>query len=121
MRRTVRELKGLGVDWIQIHPYAGIRRDGTVRFARAREDPAAEERDQPDDGGQPGGEERSDGEPLRREPGSEGRRELRGQRPTPAIAVHRLRVKRRSSAPIQAPATARVSPTAARRGTKARV
>ena len=42
MRRTVRELKELGVDWVQIHPYAGIRRDGTVRFARAREDSAAE-------------------------------------------------------------------------------
>ncbi|MEM6369463.1 MAG: hypothetical protein AAF851_14310 [Myxococcota bacterium] len=42
MRRTVQELKALGVDWIQIHPYAGIRRDGTVRFQRARLDAAAE-------------------------------------------------------------------------------
>jgi len=30
MVRTMEELKGLGVNWIAIHPYASIRRDGTV-------------------------------------------------------------------------------------------
>lgn len=30
------ELKALGINWISIHPYAGIRRDGTVRFRRGR-------------------------------------------------------------------------------------
>ena len=30
MVETMRELKALGVNWIAIHPYAGIRSDGTV-------------------------------------------------------------------------------------------
>ena len=32
-----RQLKTLGVNWICIHPYAGIRADGTVRFRRRGE------------------------------------------------------------------------------------
>ena len=35
MSRTIRELKKLGVNWVQIHPYAGIRTDGTVRWQPA--------------------------------------------------------------------------------------
>ena len=37
MADTLEELRGLGVDWISIHPYGGVRRDGTVRFKPARE------------------------------------------------------------------------------------
>jgi hypothetical protein len=29
---TLRDIKSVGADWIAIHPYAGIRGDGTVRF-----------------------------------------------------------------------------------------
>ena len=32
MVEAMRELKALGVNWIAIHPYAGIRSDGTVRI-----------------------------------------------------------------------------------------
>ena len=35
MTKTVRQLKTLGVSWVQIHPYAGVRRDGTIRWSRA--------------------------------------------------------------------------------------
>ena len=35
MAKTIRTLRTLGVNWIQIHPYAGIRRDGTVRWQPA--------------------------------------------------------------------------------------
>ena len=33
---AMKELKTLGINWISIHPYAGISRDGTVRFRRGR-------------------------------------------------------------------------------------
>jgi hypothetical protein len=32
MRSAVGELQELGVEWVQIHPYAYVRRDGTVRY-----------------------------------------------------------------------------------------
>jgi hypothetical protein len=32
MAKTLQELASLGVDWISIHPYAGVRRDGSIRF-----------------------------------------------------------------------------------------
>ena len=32
MMETMRELKRLGVEWIAIHPYAGVSGDGTLRF-----------------------------------------------------------------------------------------
>lgn len=35
MTEALDELAGLGVDWVAIHPYAGVRRDGTVRFTPA--------------------------------------------------------------------------------------
>lgn len=35
MRDALRELKGLGVEWVAIHPYAGIRRDGSIRSTPA--------------------------------------------------------------------------------------
>ena len=35
MAKTLAELKTLGVDWVSIHPYAGVRRDGTVRVRPA--------------------------------------------------------------------------------------
>ena len=35
MNKTIRELKTLGVNWVQIHPYAGVRRDGTIRWQPA--------------------------------------------------------------------------------------
>ena len=31
MAHTLAELKTLGVNWVSIHPYAGVRRDGTIR------------------------------------------------------------------------------------------
>lgn len=34
MVEAMRELRDLGVNWISIHPYAGIRGDGTVRWRR---------------------------------------------------------------------------------------
>ena len=34
MLETMDDLKSLGVNWIAIHPYAGIRADGTVRMPR---------------------------------------------------------------------------------------
>lgn len=37
MADSLRELKGLGVEWVSIHPYAGVRRDGTIRFQPASE------------------------------------------------------------------------------------
>ncbi len=35
MRPTMEQLRDLGVEWVAIHPYAGIRRDGTVRVYRS--------------------------------------------------------------------------------------
>ena len=35
MTEALRTLKSLGVDWVQIHPYAGVRRDGTIRWRPA--------------------------------------------------------------------------------------
>ncbi|MEM7349724.1 MAG: hypothetical protein AAF657_02885, partial [Acidobacteriota bacterium] len=35
MASSLQELAGLGVEWVSIHPYAGVRRDGTVRFTPA--------------------------------------------------------------------------------------
>ncbi len=37
MEESVRELAGLGVEWVSIHPYAGVRRDGSVRYRPAGE------------------------------------------------------------------------------------
>ena len=37
MALAVEELKSLGVEWISIHPYAGIRRDGAIRFTPAEQ------------------------------------------------------------------------------------
>ncbi len=38
MVESMRELKKLGVNWISIHPYAGIRGDGTVGSRRRGDD-----------------------------------------------------------------------------------
>lgn len=35
MESSLRELVGLGVEWVSIHPYAGVRRDGSVRSTPA--------------------------------------------------------------------------------------
>ena len=35
MDRTLVELADLGVQWVSIHPYAGVRRDGSIRFQPA--------------------------------------------------------------------------------------
>ncbi len=32
MTESLRDLRGLGVEWAAIHPYAGVRRDGSIRF-----------------------------------------------------------------------------------------
>ncbi len=37
MTDSLRELKRLGVEWAAIHPYAGVRRDGSIRFHPADE------------------------------------------------------------------------------------
>ncbi len=37
MTQALDELKPLGVDWVSIHPYAGVRRDGTVRVRSLEE------------------------------------------------------------------------------------
>ncbi len=37
MEDSLRELSELGVDWVSIHPYAGVRRDGSIRFTPAAE------------------------------------------------------------------------------------
>ena len=37
MVESLEELRGLGVRWVAIHPYAVIRRDGSVRFRPAAE------------------------------------------------------------------------------------
>lgn len=37
MRQSLRELRLLGVEWVAIHPYARLRRDGTIRFQPAAE------------------------------------------------------------------------------------
>lgn len=37
MSTSLRELHALGVEWVSIHPYAGVRRDGTVRWRAAAE------------------------------------------------------------------------------------
>ncbi|MEM7676390.1 MAG: hypothetical protein AAF449_10345 [Myxococcota bacterium] len=37
MTQTLRTLKPLGVNWVQIHPYAGVRRDGRIRWQPAAE------------------------------------------------------------------------------------
>jgi len=39
MENTLEELKSLGVGWISIHPYAGLGKDGSIRFRRAGETP----------------------------------------------------------------------------------
>ncbi|MCH9650868.1 MAG: hypothetical protein K0U98_21770 [Deltaproteobacteria bacterium] len=36
MRLALRELDTLGVDWVAIHPYAGIQRDGSIRHRPAK-------------------------------------------------------------------------------------
>lgn len=35
MDRSLEELADLGVEWVSIHPYAGVRRDGSIRFQPA--------------------------------------------------------------------------------------
>lgn len=37
MADSLQELSEIGVRWVAIHPYAGVRRDGTVRFQSAGE------------------------------------------------------------------------------------
>jgi hypothetical protein len=37
MARTLEEITSLGADWIAIHPYARVYRDGTIRFRPANE------------------------------------------------------------------------------------
>lgn len=37
MTESLRELSALGVEWVAIHPYAGIRRDGSMRVTPAAE------------------------------------------------------------------------------------
>ena len=37
MTSTLEELRSLGVEWVSIHPYAGVRKDGSVRFRPAEE------------------------------------------------------------------------------------
>lgn len=37
MAESLRELTALGVEWVAIHPYAGIRRDGSMRVTPAAE------------------------------------------------------------------------------------
>ena len=37
MAEALEVLSGLGVEWVAIHPYAGVRRDGTVRQRWASE------------------------------------------------------------------------------------
>lgn len=37
MRLALQELETLGVDWVAIHPYAGIQRDGSIRHRPAAE------------------------------------------------------------------------------------
>jgi len=37
MRTSLRTLKTLGVEWVAIHPYAWVRRDGELRFTPAAE------------------------------------------------------------------------------------
>lgn len=37
MTESLEELAALGVEWVAIHPYAGIRRDGRMRFTPASE------------------------------------------------------------------------------------
>ena len=32
MAEAITELRSMGVDWVSIHPYAGIRRDGSMRI-----------------------------------------------------------------------------------------
>ncbi|MEM6454452.1 MAG: hypothetical protein AAF772_05100 [Acidobacteriota bacterium] len=39
MVRTLETLKPLGVDWVTVHPYGWVRRDGSVRFRPADEVP----------------------------------------------------------------------------------
>lgn len=38
MVEALREVKALGANWVQIHPYAGVSRDGTVSMGRLPED-----------------------------------------------------------------------------------
>lgn len=35
MEQSLRELSSLGVQWVSIHPYAGVRRDGSIRAQAA--------------------------------------------------------------------------------------
>lgn len=39
MEQTLHDLKALGTRWVSIHPYAGVRRDGSVRFRSTVETP----------------------------------------------------------------------------------
>jgi hypothetical protein len=37
MQQSLAELRGLGVDWVAIHPYASVDRDGSLRFTPVEE------------------------------------------------------------------------------------
>ncbi|WP_221031160.1 glycoside hydrolase family 113 [Actomonas aquatica] len=39
MVEAMQEIKALGGNWVQIHPYGGIQRDGSISFGRLPEDP----------------------------------------------------------------------------------
>lgn len=39
MQESLRELRTLGVQWVAVHPYAGVRRDGSVRLHPTAETP----------------------------------------------------------------------------------
>ncbi len=39
MVEAMAEIKALGGNWVQIHPYGGIQRDGTINFGRLPENP----------------------------------------------------------------------------------
>lgn len=40
MVEALREVKALGANWVQIHPYGSVTREGELRFGRLPEDPA---------------------------------------------------------------------------------
>ncbi|MEQ9500665.1 MAG: hypothetical protein RIT81_27590 [Deltaproteobacteria bacterium] len=37
MQASLEELRGLGVEWVAIHPYARVRRDGSIQYTPAEE------------------------------------------------------------------------------------
>ena len=39
MVEAMREVKALGANWVQIHPYGAVTRDGEIRMRRMPEDP----------------------------------------------------------------------------------